>query len=89
MLTDPRRKRLLYRATHRGTKEADVIIGGYFTEIVADLPDDKISAAEELLDLSDLDLTDWLTGRKPVPDRWQGSMLDAVMAWDENRRKRT
>ena len=36
-LTDLRRKRLLYRATHRGTKESDAIIGGFFQQRVGDL----------------------------------------------------
>ena len=79
--TDPRRKRILYRATHRGTKEADAIIGGYFTEAAAGIPDDKLAEVEEFLELSDLDLIDWLWGRAPVPARWQGTVFDHVLAF--------
>jgi antitoxin CptB len=82
---DPRRKRLLYRATHRGTKEADVIIGGFFQENVARLPDARLSEAEEFLELSDLDLVDWIMGRKPVPERWQDTLFDDVLAWERKR----
>ena len=45
---DLRRKRILYRATHRGTKESDAIIGGYFTGAIAGLPDDKLDEAERV-----------------------------------------
>ncbi len=76
---DDRRKRLLYRATHRGTKEADVIIGGYFTATVAGLTDAQLAEAEVLLEENDLDLTDWLMGRQPVPERWRGTIFDDVM----------
>ena len=79
--TDPRRKRILYRATHRGTKESDAIIGGFFTEAAASLPDDKLDEADALLDEADLDLIDWIWGRQPVPDRWRNTLFDQVLAY--------
>ena len=79
--TDPRRKRILYRATHRGTKEADAIVGGYFTEAAAAITDEKLAEVEEFLELSDLDLLDWLWDRAPVPERWQGTVYDQVLAF--------
>lgn len=79
--TDLRRKRILYRATHRGTKESDAIVGGYFTQATADLPDDKLDEADELLDVADLDLVDWVMGRKPIPERWRSSLFDGVIAY--------
>jgi len=83
--TDTRRKRLLYRATHRGTKEADVIIGGFFQENVARLPDDRLAEAEAFLEISDLDFLDWVLGRQPVPECWKNSLLDEVFAWEKKR----
>ena len=53
---DNRRKRLLFRATHRGTKESDALIGGFISRVVADLSDDQVTEAENLLEESDLDL---------------------------------
>jgi antitoxin CptB len=82
---DPRRKRLLYRATHRGTKEADLIIGGFFQEKVGGLAETRLPEAEEFLELSDLDLIDWIMGRKAIPERWKGTLLDEVMAWERKR----
>lgn len=83
--TDPRRKKLLYRAMHRGTKEADVIIGGFFQERLATLSDDRLAEAEEFLELLDLDVLDWIMGRQPIPERWQGSLLDDLLAWQRAR----
>lgn len=78
-LTDPRRKRILYRATHRGTKESDAIVGGFFEGAVATLPDGKLDEADALLDEADVDLIDWVMGRQPVPDRWRNSLFDDVL----------
>ena len=80
-LNDPRRKRLLYRATHRGTKEADTIIGGFFTKTVEVLADSQLEGAEALLEELDLDLLDWLMGRTPVPARLNGTLFDDLFAY--------
>ncbi len=77
--TDLRRKRILYRATHRGTKESDAIVGGFFVEAAVSLPDDKLDEADELLDEADLDLVEWIMGRKPIPKRWENTLFDGVI----------
>ena len=78
---DNRRKRLFYRATHRGTKEADFIIGGFFTERTAGLSETEVAEAEILLEESDIDLVNWLMGREPVPVRWQSGVFADVLAY--------
>lgn len=78
---DDRRKRILYRATHRGTKEADFVVGGFFREAVAGLPDGKLDEADALLEELDADLMDWLMGRLPVPDAWKGTLFDDLLAY--------
>ncbi|MHB1205981.1 MAG: succinate dehydrogenase assembly factor 2 [Rhodospirillaceae bacterium] len=78
---DDRRKRILYRATHRGTKEADFVVGGFFRETAAAIPDAKLDEADALLDVPDLDLMDWLMGRLPVPDDWRDTLFDQLLAY--------
>ena len=65
---DARRRRALFRATHRGTQESDLLVGGYVTSRIDLFTDAEIDALEALLDLPDPDLADWLTGRRPLPD---------------------
>jgi antitoxin CptB len=77
---DDRRKRILYRATHRGTKEADFVVGGFFREAAAGIPEGKLDEADALLDVPDLDLMDWLMGRLPVPEIWRGTLFDQLLA---------
>jgi len=80
-LTDPRRKRLLYRALHRGTKESDAVVGGFFSKVAGSLPEDKLPEAEALLEELDLDIMDWLMGRQPVPERWRNTIFDDVITY--------
>jgi len=76
-----RRKRILYRATHRGTKEADAIVGGFFTGAVNRLSTAELDQAEALLDELDLDILDWVMGRAAVPARWQNTLFDDVITF--------
>ena len=76
--TDTRRRRLLFRATHRGTHETDLLVGGYVAERLHALSEAEIGALEELMDLPDTDLADWLTGRLPIPPEVDSPLLRAM-----------
>ncbi len=76
--SEVRRRRLLYRATHRGTFENDLMIGGFVQTNLALLTDDDIDALEVLLELPDVDLADWLTGRRPIPPESETPMLRRI-----------
>lgn len=75
---DVRRRRLLFRATHRGTKENDILIGGFVSTRLATLTDAEMDALEAVMDLPDTDLAEWLTGRQPIPPEADSPMLRAI-----------
>ncbi|GBQ68538.1 hypothetical protein AA103196_1970 [Ameyamaea chiangmaiensis NBRC 103196] len=77
---DSRRRRILYRANHRGTHETDILIGGFVAPRLATMSDAELDALEAVMDLPDADLADWLTGRMPVPPDKDSAMLRAILA---------
>jgi antitoxin CptB len=77
---DTRRRRVLFRATHRGTQENDILIGGFVAHRIGSLSDADLDALEEVLELPDTDLADWLTGRKPIPAEIDSPMLRRIKA---------
>ncbi len=64
---DGRRRRILFRATHRGTHETDLLIGGYVGPRLAAMTEAELDAVEEVMELPDVALADWLCGRTPIP----------------------
>jgi antitoxin CptB len=64
---DARRRRVLFRATHRGTHETDLLVGGFVAPRVSAMTEAELDALETILDLPDIDLADWLTGRREIP----------------------
>ena len=75
---DPRRRRLLYRATHRGTHENDLLIGGFVAPRIGTFSEDELAELETLLELPDPALADWLTGRAPIPSDADTPMLRRI-----------
>ena len=62
-----RRKRLLWRATHRGIREMDLILGGYVTLHVDGLTPEEMTELEAIMDFPDQEMLAWATGQAPVP----------------------
>ena len=75
----PRRRRLLFRAAHRGTKETDLLVGGFVSDRIESFSEQELDEIEEILELPDVDLTDWLSGLRPVPVELQSPMLARLM----------
>ena len=75
---DTRRRRLLFRATHRGTRENDFLVGCFVTTRLEAFSDDEIADLESIMDLPDPALSDWLTGRRPIPPEYDTPMLRAM-----------
>lgn len=73
-----RKRRILYRATHRGTYETDLIIGSFAQRHIAGMDQPALDALEALMDYADIDLADWLTGRQPIPDFADSQMLRRI-----------
>ena len=57
-------KKLLFRSSHRGTKEMDIVLGGYFKKNHSNLSKVDLREFEKLLDFSDKILTDYFVMNK-------------------------
>jgi len=61
------RRKLGFRAWHRGTREADLLIGGFADRHLAGFDGEELGQFERLLTESDPDIYEWMTGQTPVP----------------------
>ena len=69
-----RRKRLLYQSNHRGTKEADLILGGFARSHLGGMSTDQLTQFDALLNESDPDLMDWI-GKGTPPERLRNNSV--------------
>ena len=82
MPSDPDLKRLAWRAHHRGTKEADLLIGGFFDAHHASWGDNERSIFAAMLEEQDVDIMAWALGTAPPPERFEGPMIEALKKLD-------
>ncbi|MDE2240091.1 MAG: succinate dehydrogenase assembly factor 2 [Rhodospirillales bacterium] len=75
---DTRRKRVLYRANHRGTYENDLMIGGFVRARIVAMSEQELDEIEAVMEFPDAELADWLTGRKPIPEHADSPMLRRI-----------
>jgi antitoxin CptB len=82
MLPDEELKRLRWRAHPRGTREADMLIGGFFDAHNASWSADERALFSALLEEQDVDIMAWAIGTAEAPQRFAGPMIDALKRLD-------
>lgn len=76
---DPRRRKALFRAWHRGTREMDLILGGFADQHISDLNEAEMAEFERLLDQLDPSLFKWVTGEAPTPDEFNTALFRKIV----------
>jgi antitoxin CptB len=78
---DIRRRRLLFRCWHRGTREMDLILGRFADAEIVGLTDAELNELERLIEVPDPDLYAALTGDRPIAPEYAGPLFDRVKAF--------
>jgi antitoxin CptB len=78
---DIRRKRLLYRAWHRGTREADLILGSFADAHLAAFDAVQLDRFEGLLECPDAELFDWINTRALPPAEFDHDVTHLLLAF--------
>jgi antitoxin CptB len=77
-ILDPRRRRMIFRAQHRGTYENDLLIGDFVKANIAAMSEAELDEIEAVLEFPDAELADWLTGRSPIPAHADTPMIRRI-----------
>jgi antitoxin CptB len=78
---DPRRKKIIFRAWHRGMREMDLIMGRFAEQRIDAMSDEELDTFELLIEAPDRDLLAWITGREPTPANYDTPVFQALKAF--------
>ncbi len=78
---DVRRKRLLFRCWHRGTREMDLLLGRFADAHIGDLSESEVDQLEHLIEATDPDLYAALTGTAEPGPEFAGAMFERIKAF--------
>jgi antitoxin CptB len=81
-MDDPRLKRLQFRAWHRGTREADYMMGCYFDRFHHTWGETELQWFEALLEAEDVDILGWALGTIAVPAEMAGPLMERMQRLD-------
>jgi antitoxin CptB len=76
-----RRRRLRYRAWHRGTKEMDLVLGPFADAHVEGYGTPELDRLEALMEEVDTDLLKWVMGQEAVPPTADADLLGTIVAY--------
>ena len=82
---DDRRKRLLFRCWHRGTREMDLILGRFADAEIAELTDTELTDLEGLIEVPDPDLYAALSGDAQLAPEYQTALFDRIKSFQPGR----
>ena len=74
-----KRKRLIFRSMHRGTKEMDLILGSFARTHVPGFSEDDLAIYDQLLECADPDLYNWITGVEVVPANMMNGVMEKLL----------
>jgi antitoxin CptB len=75
---DPRRRRILFRAWHRGIREMDLIMGRFADAAIDTMSDAELDDFERLIEVPDRDLFRWITGEDATPSNFDTAIFRRV-----------
>ena len=79
-IIENKRKRLIFRSDHRGTKEMDLIMGSFAKKNVPTFNEEELEQFDAILKENDPDLYNWLTHKEPVPDNVMCGVFEKLLA---------
>jgi antitoxin CptB len=75
---EPLRKKLLFRAWHRGIREMDLILGRFADAHIGEMPAQEIGEFALLLEVFDRDLIQWFTDETETPPEWNTKLFQKI-----------
>ncbi len=78
---DPRRRRILFRAWHRGTREMDLLMGTFTDSEIRTMSEDDLGVLELLCEAPDRDIFAWLTDKMETPSNYDTELFRRLKAF--------
>lgn len=69
------RRKLRFRSLRRGTRESDLVIGGFAAGFLDRMNGEQLASFEALLDQNDQDVLGWVAGVAPPPAEFDNDVL--------------
>jgi antitoxin CptB len=77
-------KQLLYRSNNRGCKETDILLGNFAKKHLNNMSDQELEDYAITLEQDDVEILDWITGKKSPPEKLNNSVMHKLLSFKLN-----
>ena len=82
-----RKKKILFKCTHRGTKELDILLGNYVSNHINKLKSKELDYLDVILDFNDNDLFQILTKKKEINKKMNKIFIKKIIKFNQKFNK--
>ena len=82
-----KRKKILFKCTHRGTKELDTLLGNYVSNYISVLKSKELDYLDIILRFNDMDLFKILTKKKEVSKKMNKLFVEKIIKFNQKFNK--
>ena len=79
-----RKKKILFKCTHRGTKELDILLGNYVSNHINKLKSKELDYLDVILDFNDMDLFKILSKKKKINEKMNKLFVKKIIKFNQN-----
>ena len=81
---DVRRRKILFRAWHRGTREMDLVMGRFADAALASMCEAELDEFERLIEMPDPELFGWVMGETDAPPAYDTPVFRKLKAFNHS-----
>ena len=81
---DVRRRKMLFRAWHRGTREMDLVMGRFADAALAGMSEVELDEFERLIEVPDPDLFGWVMGEADAPAEYDTPLFRKLKVFNHS-----
>ena len=82
-----KKRKILFKCTHRGTKELDILLGNYVLKYINILKPRELDYLEVILDFNDIDLFKILTNKKKIDNKMNKLFVKKIIKFNQKFNK--
>ena len=78
------KKQIIYRSTHRGSKEMDILLGNFINKYIDLFNENELNLFDSILECDDEDIYQWILGKKEIPENYSNRTLQLLINTTQN-----
>ena len=80
------KKKIIYKASHRGSKEMDILLGNFINKYIELFNKNELHLLDLILDNDDDDIYQWILGKSDIPNEYQNRVFSLLLNNTQNQK---